>query len=430
MYNRLGLNDTFIFFPMMVTLYFWQHGLSRKPFLFFSGMASFAVYITKASSLYFVLAAFLSLFFALFQKYQEEKKIKDIFSSLGLFIGGLIFSYICWYFLFFTPLKTEFEKVGESWVRLAWPGTIGRFWYNLMAFTFTKYMNNTPIELFIVWGYLPIFLYIGIRYWKNINPMEVFIWLWLIGGFTAISGLSYRPLRYFVPIIPPLCLSASFALNRFWNILENKEYRPRLSSVLWFILISTGVAFWVFFFLKKCISVQRILQVGYPVMGISLLLTFIFILIDKVKKKPDWIKWKNMMRVAARSIAVACVAYSFYLNSTLYLRWYRHPRYTVVETSRELGKILDNAYIAGLWSPLATIENHHRALYVGNNWFNYINTFDRFPVTHLFLWDGNNQEELRYFNGAYPKIMENANLIKTYSIKDLPVRLIQINKKD
>ncbi|MEW5818397.1 MAG: glycosyltransferase family 39 protein, partial [Spirochaetota bacterium] len=334
MYNRLGLNDTFIFFPMAMTLYFWQNGLDRKPLLFFAGIASFAVYITKASSLYFVLAALFSLLFALFQRYMEGKELKDAAASLGYFLGGLILSYICWYLFFLTPLKSEFEKVGESWIRLAWPGTIGRFWYNLTAMTFAKYMNNEPIELFITWGYLPVFLCLGIRSWRRIRPMEVFIFLWLIGGFIALNGLSYKPLRYFVPIIPPVCLTASFALSRLWNIPEDKAYQFRFSSIYWVVLILTVTGLWLFFFFKRCISFQRIEQIGYPILGIAAGLLIIFIITGKIRKTLDRIDWKILTRIFVRSLAVAGVAFSFYINSTLYLRWSNHLRYTVIETSR------------------------------------------------------------------------------------------------
>ena len=89
--------------------------------------------------------------------------------------------------------------------------------------------------------------------------------------------------------------------------------------------------------------------------------------------------------------------------------------------------MFDQAYIAGLWSPLATIENRHKALYVGNNWFNYRDTFTKYPVTHLFLWDGNHKEELRFLKRAYPEVMRRARLLKMYKIKGLPVRLYEIN---
>ena len=128
-----------------------------------------------------------------------------------------------------------------------------------------------------------------------------------------------------------------------------------------------------------------------------------------------------------RSTVVSLILLSMYHNVPAYMKWAANPKYTVVETSRELGKILDQAYIAGLWSPLATIENRHKALFLGNNWFNYRDTFKKYPVTHLFLWDGNNREELRFLRRAYSKNLQDAKLMKTYPIKGKPVRLFKLN---
>jgi len=426
MYNRLGLNDTFIVLPMTATLFFWQKGLKQGWFLFLAGITSFACYITKASSLYFILAAFASLAFSAIQQYQKEKEIKNLFYPIAFYFAGVILSYACWYILFYMPFKEEFTRVGESWVRLAWPSHFGRIWKNLDSFTFAKYMANTPVEFLIVWIYVPIFIYGIIRDWKKTDPLELFLFFWLIGGYIALNALNYKPLRYFVAIIPPMCVLASFALCRFWNLVK-KEFRFNKESTFRILFLSAAYIFWIPFFIKKCIGFNTILRIIYPTIGITVFLILIFSIFEWMKRNAGPFRWNKIVQRCTRSAVIAIIAYSVYINGSYYLRWFNDPKYTVIETSREIGSMLDHAYIAGLWSPLATIENRHSCLYVGNNWFNYTNTFDRFPITHLFLWDGNNKEELRFFQRAYPEIMENANLVKIFSIKALPVRLFKIN---
>ncbi len=429
MYNRLGLNDTFLFLPMAMTLYFWSKGLVQRPYLILSGISAFACYITKASALYFVLACFFSLAFASFQRENPGERFKSAALSIALFVGGLFVSYILWYLLFFTPLQEEFGRVGESWLRLAMPGTLARAMYNLSFFTFTKYMTNTPVELLLCWVYVPFFLFSGIRHWKKVNPLELFAFLWLVGGYFALSGLNYRPLRYFVPLIPAMCLLAALILNRLWNWEADlkPEFPEMRALLLGALLLTPALLFWLRLFFKKCISLETISKSGYPILGTALVLSMSLFLFQKFKRR-DKIDWGRTVRGASRALVASIVAVSFLINGRFYTAWLRQPQYTVVETSRELGRSLDQAFIAGLWSPLGTIENKHRCLYVGNNWFNFKDTFNRFPVTHLFLWDGNSKEELRFFQSAYPKIMEKAVLLKTFPIKNLPVRLIEIPK--
>lgn len=428
MYNRLGLNDTFLILPMTLTLFFWQEGLVKPKLLFFAGISSFACYITKASALYFILATLAALIFAVVQKYAAEKSVKRILSSLAFYLGGLIVSYIVWFVFFFSPYKMEFARVSSSWIGLAMPSHIGRFWLNLTSFTFPRYMANTPVELIITWFYVPLIIY-GLVKWRNkVKPIEIYVFLWLIGGYVALNGLSYRPLRYFVPLIPAMCMLAAFALNRIWDFMEQKMIRMNRAMFVGVLIIGLPYAIWMMIFFNKCISLPRVLKIIYPISGLTILLLLLSLIVQKIRKNMFFGDWRNALNIFLRSTVVSIIAFSLYINGSFYRRWFNNPKYTVIETSRELGRTLDNAYIAGLWSPLATVENRHRCLYVGNNWFNYKDTFDRYPVTHLFLWDGNNKEELRFFQRAYPQIMEHADIVKIYSIKALPVRLFKINK--
>ncbi len=68
--------------------------------------------------------------------------------------------------------------------------------------------------------------------------------------------------------------------------------------------------------------------------------------------------------------------------------------------------MLDHAYIAGLATPMLCLENTHRALYVWENFTNYQNTSERFPVTHLFLGEFN--DEVRYYQRRFPEVMKRA----------------------
>ena len=110
------------------------------------------------------------------------------------------------------------------------------------------------------------------------------------------------------------------------------------------------------------------------------------------------------LRLFLRSAVAGLIVFSLIIQGAHYYRWVRWPAYTVRDTSRDLGKLPGEVLIAGLWAPLATIENRHRSLYFGDNWFNQKRTFVNHPVTHLFLWEGNHQEEIRFLN---KKISEN-----------------------
>lgn len=427
MYNRLGLNDTFLIFPLTLTLYLWQKGLNKHPILFLAGMSSFACYVTKASALYFILATFISLVFALFQRHRKDKRINEIIFPLAYFLSGVGISFVFWYIFFFSPHKMEFASISEDWFRLAMPSNIARFWHNLTSFTFLKYMLNTPIELVISWSYAPLIIYGLLKNWKKVRPIEIFVFLWLIGGYMALNGLNYRPLRYYVPLIPAICILASFALDKMWEGIYQKKFTINKVSLIWSSFFWLVYTIWIIIFIKKCIGYQKILEEAYSVIVMTVLLMIFFVIIQKIRQVSIVVNWKSVFQIFIRSTVISIIALTLYINGSYYLRWLDNAKYTVMDVSKELGRMLDQAYIAGLWSPLATIENKHRALYVGNGWFNYRDTFKKYPITHLFLWDGNNAEELRFLEKAYPKIMKRASLLKIYTIKGLPVRFFKIN---
>jgi len=423
MYSRLGLNDTFLVFPLVLTLFLWQKGLNKYPILFLAGVSSFACYVTKASALYFIVAVLISLSFAIFKKYSEEKNIRVIIIPFVYFLSGLCISLIFWYIFFFIPLKTQFASVKMSWFNLAIPSSPSRLWNNLTSFTFLKYMSRTPIELILSWCYAPLLIYDLIKHWKKVQPLELLAFLWLIGGYLALNGLNYRPLRYFIPLIPPLCISASFFLDRLWKIASNGKIKS--NKVVFYLVV---YASWIYIFHRYCIGYHGILKEIFSFLVITAIVSLLYFVIQRLRLISMVSRGNSVFKIMTHSAVISIIILALTINGSQYIKWAGSAKYSVINISEDLGRMLDRAYIAGLWSPLATIENEHKALYVGNRWFNYRNTFKKYPITHLFLWDGNNKEELRFLIRAYPKIMKKAKLLKTYRIKGLPVRLFEIKK--
>jgi 4-amino-4-deoxy-L-arabinose transferase-like glycosyltransferase len=424
MYNRIGLNDTFVVFPMLLTLYFWHRGLEKPPYLILAGVSAFICYATKATALYFTLAAALSLVWAILQKVREAAGLKKGLRALGFFLSGLGLSCFAWYRFFFLPNQGRFESVAQDWFRLAMPWHLGNFWNNLTSPLLLKYFSRSPIELlvglsFILWLFLTLF-----KDWKKIKPLEVFLSLWLVGGYLAINGLNYRPLRYYVPLLPPLIILTALLLSKIWNWSDSGNFslKPVLTKGWLFIL-------WILFVSQYSLGYKKLVMGTLALLG--LVSIFMLVLLTKPKLLGLAMSGSDRdrrIRLFLRSAVAGLIGFSLIIHGAQYYRWVRSAAYTVRNTSRELGRLSGEVLIAGLWAPLATIENRHRSLYLGKDWFNYYKTFTKYPVTHLFLWDGNNQEELRFLIESNPKIMKRAILIKTYNINKFPVRFYKINR--
>jgi len=423
MYNRIGLNDTFLVFPMLLTLYFWHRGLEKPPYFILAGVSAFICYTTKATALYFTLAAALSIVWAILQKVQEAGGLKKGLRSLGFFLSGLGLSSFAWYGFFFLPNQGRFDAAVQDWVGLAMPENLGKFWSNVTSPLLLKYFSLSPVELLVGLSFIPWLLITFFKDWKKIKPLEVFLSLWLLGGYLAINGLNYRPLRYYVPLLPPLIILTALLFSKIWNWPDSGKFnlKPILTKGWLFIL-------WILFVSRYSLGYKKLVMGTLALLG--LVSIFILVLWTKPRLLGQAMSGSDRdrrIRLFLRSAVAGLIGFSLIIQGAQYYRWVRSPAYTVRNTSRELGRLSGEALIAGLWAPLATIENRHRSLYLGKNWFNDHKTFTRYPVTHLFLWDGNNQEELRFLMERYPTIMERAVLIKIYNINRFPVRFYKIN---
>jgi 4-amino-4-deoxy-L-arabinose transferase-like glycosyltransferase len=423
MYNRIGLNDTFLVFPMLLTLYFWHRGLEKPPYFILAGVSAFICYTTKATALYFTLAAALSIVWAILQKVQEAGGLKKGLRSLGFFLSGLGLSSFAWYGFFFLPNQGRFDSAVQDWVGLAMPENLGKFWSNVTSPLLLKYFSLSPVELLVGLSFIPWLLITLFKDWKKIKPLEVFLSLWLLGGYLAINGLNYRPLRYYVPLLPPLIILTALLFSKIWNWPDSGKFnlKPILTKGWLFIL-------WILFVSRYSLGYKKLVMGTLAFLG--LVSIFILVLWTKPRLLGQAMSGSDRdrrIRLFLRSAVAGLIGFSLIIQGAQYYRWVRSPAYTVRNTSRELGRLSGEALIAGLWAPLATIENRHRSLYLGKNWFNYHKTFTRYPVTHLFLWDGNNQEELRFLMERYPTIMKRAVLIKIYNINRFPVRFYKIN---
>jgi hypothetical protein len=229
-----------------------------------------------------------------------------------------------------------------------------------------KYFSLSPVELLVGLSFIPWLFLTLLKGWKKIKPLEVFLSLWLLGGYLAINGLNYRPLRYYVPLLPPLIILTALLLSKIWNWSDSGNFnmKPVFTKGWLFIL-------WILFVSQYSLGYKKL------VMGTLVLLGLVSISMLVLLTKPKLLGLAmrgsdrdRRIRLFLRSAVAGLIGISLIIHGAQYYRWVRSPAYTVRNTSRELGRLSSEALIAGLWAPLATIENRHRSLYLGKNWFN------------------------------------------------------------
>lgn len=428
MHNRLGLADNFLLFLLPLAFYLWQRAWTRPANWLPAGVFCFLAYVGKSTAVYFVLAMFLAS--AVIWLTEKEPAAAGAgggrWRPIWLFGGGFLAALLVWLFFFYLPNLHFFRSYSQQWFRLAKPQDLAQLWRNWSRPYFIKFLAPGPIVLILGLWALPRFILELVgrarrRSWTGPDRLEILAVCWLVVGAFFVSALNYHPLRYFVPLLPPLAILAALALDR---LISGRSRRPY--SRAFFVLEMFWLTGLVLLLIQY--SPKRLWAGGLLALAACLIAFYL-----SVHFRPGWAKEKLKLsgpNIWPVILALSLIAASVAIDSYHWLGWAKNRQYTVYDTSKELGRILDQAYIAGLWAPVACLENRHRALCVGAGWFNDRDTFTRFPVTHLFLWDGNNREELRFMQKAYPEVMAGAKEIKVYTIKGLPTRLFRLGRPD
>jgi len=433
MYNRVGLYETPLAAVMVVTFYFWQKSeTKRKPFTFFLlGVSCFTVFIFKNIALYFLVAvalAFLWRFVAL----ETEGSWRPRFRVSFWFGCGVAFVFVLWLLLFYLPNRDEVRAIGQSWSRLAMPRNFDALLKNILREPLFSYFWLTPVIFTTAFLFAAITCYRLLEAPREVPSADLFVLFWLLFGIGGLSILSYRPDRYYIPMVPPMCyLSARF----FGFLLKGVEFSKAKAlgasshfvTFVWSTLIFLYLVFPFLNVLYPDLKALRLSAESYLVLSILVSVALLGGIV--LLMKTSWIgeKWRVPVSFT-RILALILLAVFFYNNGKNYLAWARAPEYQIVTVSRELGAILKpRSYIAGLAAAVLSLETDHRVLYAFRGWFNDTpDLFERYPVTHLLVADYNT--ELDWYRKSYPGIMRNAHLLKTYHIWRSNFFLYEVNR--
>ena len=227
MYSRLGLLETPYTFLMVLTVFLWNRG--RKGHWTYSaaaGVSGACVYMSKSLALYFV-AAFATILIAdtLMLRGQDRRRavigMVAVFAGIGVMMG-------LWYFLFFSPNRDDILRIGEAWKRVSLPRSAAQVFNNLHDNPFFSYFFRSPIALAAGFAGAGAIVAATVARWRRFDAAEWLVVLWLAAGILGLGVLSYRPDRYYVPLIPAVALMAGRALAPPTADPEGRAARARI----------------------------------------------------------------------------------------------------------------------------------------------------------------------------------------------------------
>ncbi len=447
MHSRIANRSMPMFFFLILTVFLWQRGMMRKnrAYLIASGISCGVSLMCKSSMIYFIPVPVLAIFFIRLKE-EDSKGLKD--SRMGKdilsFLGGLAISSAIFYSIFIFPNRAELAPLVSGVGDLRIPKDFMHFVRNIFGQNFFNELAGTPIIVIIGYGYGLFILYQLVDWKRKIHPMELLASWWLAVGFIFFAIQGYRPVRFYVSMIPPLSLFTALVLERILTLSPQRrgtgEESERMEmgkvGALPFLALVVGLFFPVNTFVLALLPslrssssfIQSLLSSGLRVAILSglgtIAISIVLIWISRrLYPEPIGRFLNRYKRPIVYIILIAFVLISAYQ----YGDWFLNPKYTMIEASRDIGKMIpEGSLVAGLWSPILTLENKNRCLLIWEGFINYERPFERYDIEYLLIMD--RFDEVKYYQEKFPEVMKRARLLKEYRLWKAIVKLYALDR--
>jgi len=271
-----------------------------------------------------------------------------------------------------------------------------------------------------------IFLKKSVTTPKKMHMEDWMFFGWFILGFFYYSIIQQRVTRHFIPHIVPL-IFLTVALVHFLSSSKKKETPKKpglLFGICLFLWMIYPVSLLLQFISRKfpnLITTQTTLNTALFVL--SMIFTLLILVLSRTWNSPNYIHLPSKLKV---TLLVFILGGIIFLQGIQYTSWALSPRFQFSEISQDYALAFKNAAFAGLWAPIISLENKHRA----HEYFPGLinddkNFFDKFGITHVFTTTSHGEDKT--FQRQFPKVMAQAKLLARYHIWTTEVLLYDIH---
>ena len=429
MFNRIGLTETPVCFFMLLAGWLWQEGVLRRRaprFFFGAGAVAFVAYTVKAFP-YFIPALALASILAWWLLPAEERSRRlsggpgEVGLAVAAFVAGIVLPLALWYLFFYRRFAASIEQATAFYRAQQIPRSTEALLKDLVSAPFFRYFTETPVVLL----FSVLFIGLGILLWfhrrERLLPLDLFFACWFVAHFTMFAVLQYRPVRYYLPIVPPmvaLTVRAMVLLGRRTALRLPERLAPPALALLF-----PWLAVCVYYGLPQLLALAgswigrtppRITTDHLAIGAVAGALVALGLAAALVRRFGG-----RSFPIAPRAAVMACIALPVALSLSVdawnWGQWAATRRHVIRDTSREFGAAIPDAWIAGLGATTISLENRNRAIHAHERFFNGDDTFARFPLTHLFM--GGRNREVDFWYRRYPAEMKSARVVRAIAVK-------------
>ena len=401
MYNRLGLLENFSSFCFILAFTLFVRAKGRRTMAFFLGLTVTLAALSKYLFAYFLIAALLAVA-------EKARRRSDPRFLLSFLAGGLTLG-LPWFFGIYLPFRSTFEKIGSGWGMLSLPDSFSQAWANLIHNPLPRYLALLPIVAFLVILFVGwVLLRLLSAKSEGKDDPSLFVFLWIAGASLAMGFLNYRPLRYYLPLLPALYLALSL-------LILNRETIARRRGRFLALSLIPALLLWPFF---RNLAFRPSAFFALP--GVLRGLSFIAlaaVVLSFVMARP---KWKTALDTLVFLVMLGSSLSLFYRN------FYKNPTYDLETASRYLQTLPQGSVVMGQEAPRLTLETPFQALMAYENWFNDRDPFVRYKPTHLLVLNRFGDTELRWIKRKFPETASGFREVRKFRVWDTTVTLFQV----
>jgi len=404
MYNRIGLLENFAALCCLISFYFFGHGRERAAFMFAAGFFVALTVMSKYLFAYFLIAATIAV---LYQAWRDRRWRQALYYGIGMTVPWL-----AWLAAIYLPNVGVFAKISRSWGLQSLPHSIDQALANLATNPLPKFMGLMPLEFILVLVFAGMFIAAFFRKpaaWPEAR--DVFVFLWLIGAILEMGILSYRPLRYYLPLMPAIYLAISrLAITP-----------PAKSPALWERLLAGLMIVLLAFackpFFLGLVRSPSSFFVFPAVWRIILLLALVCILILVMEGKP---KWQHHGRIGLAVVMAATATFLYHAH------FYRHPVYNLEIASDFIKTLPPQTTLLGQEAPRLALETPFHTLMAYEGWFNDEDSFSRYRPTHVIVLDKFQRAEFAWLERRFPAETRRLRLVRRFWVWDSTLSLYRV----
>jgi 4-amino-4-deoxy-L-arabinose transferase-like glycosyltransferase len=404
MYNRIGLLENFSALCFLLGFYLFVLSETKRWPVFFLGLTAAVAALSKYLFAYFLVSTLLAVAYRAWRR-------SDV-RHLLVFLAGTLAAGLPWFLGIYLPFRSTFSKIGSGWGMLSLPRSAGQAFANLLRNPLPRYMQLMPVAgvllvLFAAWALVKI---VRPRAAGQIQGLDVFIFFWIAGAILSMGLLNYRPLRYYLPLLPAIYLAVSL-------LLRDRERIRSAGRLFWPLAILPALLFLPFF---KSLAASPSPFLVFPlVLRLLVFLSLAGVVLCLAAANPAW---KNAGATVAFVVMMGC---SLFLYDT---QFFRRPTYRLQAASSFMQTLPAGSVVMGQEAPRLTLGTRFHALLAYENWFNDRDPFTRYAPDYVLVLDRFGDAEMGWIRRRFPEVAASLRRVHVFRVWDTTLSLYRVPK--